>query len=79
AAAAEAWAEAEAGDAGAEAAEVAFEGEAEAAGCAAAWAWADSVARPGGSSGPDGSPGTVRRHGGAVPDAANAGRDTAQG
>ncbi|WP_217267419.1 hypothetical protein, partial [Mycolicibacterium conceptionense] len=46
---------------------------------AAAWAWADSVARPGGSSGPDGSPGTVRRHGGAVPDAANAGRDTAQG
>ncbi|MEW2479749.1 hypothetical protein AB0876_09140 [Mycobacterium sp. NPDC049093] len=38
-------------------------------------AWADSAAMPGGSSGRDGSPGTARCRGGAVQDAAIAGRE----
>ncbi|BBX89293.1 hypothetical protein H5U98_30020 [Mycolicibacterium boenickei] len=42
--------------------------------CVAA-AWADSVATPGGSSDPGGSPVAARRQDGAVPDAASAGRD----
>ncbi|KHO25204.1 hypothetical protein [Mycolicibacterium setense] len=40
-------------------------------------AWADSAARPDGSWGPAGSPGTARGRGGAVPDAANADREVA--
>ncbi|WP_211287876.1 hypothetical protein, partial [Mycolicibacterium peregrinum] len=52
------------------------------AGVGVAWAaavfvvaWADSAARPGGSSGRAGSPGTAHWRVGAVPDAASAGRE----